>query len=178
MIDMGFVFNGKFKRVQHGKRKCIAYYVAMDCGHASYRTMHSMKKSKTRVCGDCTRGVNYESLKDAKHNYHKKRCDFYESLLIEGAKVLDVISERDNNGKLLYFVEFICACGEITRRRPADITRYYKPKQKNKPKVACKSCGIYIGHNYEDYAPIKTMIKRLEREINHVTEKQDANTKK
>lgn len=176
ILERGLSFNGKFKTVHHGIRKCVAYYVGMECGHSSYRTMASIKKSKTSVCGDCTYDLTREQMYASKHNGHRKKKEFYESLLIEGAKVIDVISKRDNSGKKLYFVQFKCACGAIAEKRPADITRYYKPKSKSKPpQVACRDCGHFIGHNYGDYAPIKTLLKRLNKEVANVESEQNEN---
>jgi hypothetical protein len=168
MNELGFAFNGKHKVVKQGNNYRTSYYVAHQCGCSSYRTISSLKKSKTFVCGDCTYNLTRRQISDNTRNYHVKKKDFYESLLIEGAKVLDVIHKRDNSNKLLYMIRFKCACGTVVDKRPADITRYYKPRLK-KPAIACADCGHFIGHNYGDYAPIKTMLKKLEKGIENVT---------
>lgn len=176
IIDHGLAFNGRFKRVLHGQREHLAYYVGHECGCSSYRTIVSIKRGKSKVCGDCTYEYTRRQILDNTKNYHAKKKDFYESLLIEGAKVLDVIRKKDKNDNKYYVIKFKCACGAIAEKRPADITRYYKPKSKSKTQVACRDCGHFIGHNYGDYAPIKSMIKRLENEVANVTEqKQDEN---
>lgn len=170
ILDHGLAFNGRFKRVNHGQRDYLAYYVGMECGCSSYRTIQSIKRSKTKVCGNCTYEINLKKITNSRSNYHRRKKDFYESLLIEGAKVLDIIHTKDNADRALYLVKFKCACGEVVFKRPSDITRYHRPKSGKKPQVACRNCGHFIGHNYGDYAPIKSIIKRLENEVANVTE--------
>lgn len=169
MHELGFVFNGKHKVIKVGKFHRTSYYVAHQCGCSSYRTISSIKKSKTHVCGDCTYELSRIQRANNTHNYHTKRKNFYESLLIEGAKVLDVIHTKDKSKKKYYMIRFKCACGTVVDKRPADITRYYKSRKGKKLQVACRDCGIFIGHNYGDYAPIKTILKKLEKGIENVT---------
>lgn len=169
--ELGFVFNGRFKTEYVGKckRKNLKYYVAHDCGHCAYRTIASMKKSKTKVCGHCNYDLNRKKITDGVRNMHMKKKAFYESILIKGAKILEVIHKKDKHDKYLYILKIKCACGGITEKRPGDLVRYYNPK-KNLKRVrpACKLCGTYLGLDYGDYAPIKSMIKRLEKEIEDV----------
>ena len=168
--ELGFVFNGRFKADFYGARKNLRYYVVHKCGCASYRTIASMKKSKTEVCGNCTYNLTRRQISDNVRNRHVKKKDFYESILIKGAKILEVLHKKDGNDKYLYLLKIKCACGAITEKRPGDLVRYYKPKKNLTKSVrpACKTCGAYLGMNYGDYAPVKSMIKRLEKEIENV----------
>lgn len=166
--EYGFVFNGRFKADHMASRKNLKYYVVHKCGCSSYRTMASMKRSKTEVCGNCTYNLTRRQIADNTRNRHVKQKDFYESLLIEGAKVIEVLRKKDNSDKWFYTLKVECACKGITEVRPADLRRHYRPKSKDIKRTACKSCGTFIGLNYGDYAPIKTMIKRLEKEIQNV----------
>lgn len=166
--EYGFVFNGRFKTDHMKSRKNLKYYVVHKCGCASYRTMSSVKKSKTEVCENCTYNLNKRQISDNVRNRHVKQKDFYESMLIEGAKILEVLHKQDSEDRWYYTLKIRCACNGITEIRPADLRRHYRPKSKKSKKVACRSCGTFIGLNYGDYAPVKTMIKRLEKEIENV----------
>ena len=168
LTELGYIFNGRFKREMYGDRCHLKYYVTHECGCASYRTMHSMKRGKGNICGNCTQEDNTRKVMYRKRNAHVKRISFYEDFLIKGAKILDVVHKADNIGRKYYKLEIKCACGEITYRRPGDLVRYKNEKTKEKTHAACKLCGTFIGMNYGDYAPVKSMIKRLEKEIQDV----------
>jgi hypothetical protein len=173
IYEKGFVFNGRFKKVVHsagsyGTREHLAYYVTHECGCSSYRTIHSIKRAKTKVCGNCTYELTRRKITDNIRNKHVKQKGFYEGMLIEGAKILEVLRKKDKSDKWFYTLKVKCACEGITEVRPADLRRHYKPKQKNMKKTACKSCGTFLGLNYGKFAPVKTMIKRLEKEIEDV----------
>jgi hypothetical protein len=123
----GLVFNGRFKRVYYGKRLCIKYYVAMSCGHASYRTMHSIKGSSTTLCGDCTKSNNHKEICRNKYNNHKKKIEFYESILDKGCKLLSL--NRSKNRGVSYYVNFTCMCGRDGKVRVADLNRAHREKR-------------------------------------------------